>query len=177
MAVSFCLALAFFWWRQQSSASDLPLAATPSAAMQRAVAPAPPRLNEQASEVSPPAAAPMRATAAPEPLQPNYDGPPLPVLFAVTTEAASRAESNADNEPADTPSDVKIANISNSSDQPLDLTVIAVDIPTQKTSQASVLLIPGGRQTLGPDSGLRMASGNQITLRSRGFRDLIETVP
>lgn len=113
----------------------------------------------------------------PEPLQPNYDGPPLPVLFAVTTEIVSRAESNADDDSAYRPTSVKLANISNSSDQPLDVTVIVVDIPTQQSSQASVFLIPGGRQALGPDSGLRMASGNQITLRSRGFHDLVETVP
>lgn len=113
----------------------------------------------------------------PEPPQPNYDGPPLPVLFAVTTETVTRGESNAEEEPSDTSSRVKLANLSNSSDQPLDLTVIVVDLPTQKSSQASVFLIPGGRQSLGPDAGLRMASGNQITLRSRGFHDLIETVP
>ncbi len=118
-----------------------------------------------------------RAAVAPEPLQPNYDGPPLPVLFAVTTEAVARGESNTDEDPGGTPTSVKVANISSSSDQPLDLTLIAVDIPTQKTSQVSVFLTPGGRQTLGPDSGLRMDSGDQITLRSRGFHDLTETVP
>jgi hypothetical protein len=119
----------------------------------------------------------MTVPAVLEPLQPNYDGPPLPVLFAVTTETVTRGELKADDESTDTPTSVKIVNLSNSSDQPLDVTVIVVDVPTQKSSQASVFLIPGGRQALGPDAGLRMASGNQITLRSRGFHDLVETVP
>ena len=150
--------------------------------MQRTSVPAPPLPHDQPSDIAPVAAPPSRALAIPEPPQPNYEGPPLPVLFAVTTESVIRGEADGDQpraegEPADTPTSVKRANISNASDQPLDVTVIAVDIPTQKTSQASVFLTPGGQQSLGPDAGLHMESGDQSTLRSRGFHDLTETVP
>jgi len=182
MVVSFCLALAYFWWQQHPPARVQLVTLAPIAANQRTSVPAPPLPHDQPTDIAPVSASPQRAPAVPETLQPDYDGPPLPVLFAVTTESVTRGESDADQphaegEPADTPTSVKRANISNTSDQPLDVTVIAVNMPTQKTSQASLFLTPGGQQSLGPDAGLRMESGDQVTLRSRGFHDLTETVP
>ncbi len=118
-----------------------------------------------------------RIPAVPEAPQPNYDGPPLPVLFAVTGETVRGRGPNADGEPVDPSQVVNIANIANSSDQPLALTIIAVNASTQKTAQVSLFLTPGGRQALGPDAGLRLDSGDQITLRSQGFHDFVATVP
>jgi hypothetical protein len=182
MVVSFCLALAYFWWQQHPFAPVPSVRLPQTPGMQRTSVPPPRVPHDRQSDITPVSAPAPRALAVPETPQPNYEGPPLPVLFAVTTETVTRGESNGDephaeSESADTPTSVKRANISNASDQPLDVTVIAVDIPTQKTSQASVFLTPGGQQSLGPDAGLHMESGDQITLRSRGFHDLTETVP
>jgi D-lyxose ketol-isomerase len=98
-------------------------------------------------------------------------------LFAVTGETVRGRGPNADGEPVDPSQVVNIANIANSSDQPLALTIIAVNASTQKTAQVSLFLTPGGRQALGPDAGLRLDSGDQITLRSQGFHDFVATVP
>lgn len=171
MLLSFCSALAYFWWQQHP-----PTVALPQSAVQlpRSSLPAP--LQPRAQRAGASAPPPRAATVAVAP-QPNTDGPPLPVLFALTTESIASGETSIGGESTDTPRNVKVANLSNSSDQPLDVTLIVVDVPTQKTSQASVFLAPGGQQTFGPDSGLHLESGNQVTLRSRGYHDLIETVP
>jgi hypothetical protein len=179
MALAYGLSSAFLWWQQHPAIKAEPVVSQPAAAPERP-RPPPPMLPRAEPAEQPRVPTPPPQAAAPPVPQPNYDGPPLPVLVNIESRTVPAGRSGAEGEEgqsADTPTSVNLATVLNSSDQPLDVTIIDVSASSRKTSQATALLAPGGRQVFGPDMGLGMESGDQITLRSRGFRDLTQTVP
>jgi hypothetical protein len=106
----------------------------------------------------------------------NLDGPPLPLLVSVGAEQPEYSLENHEGDMLDikTPNRVEILN---TSDQLLAVTVIDVNMPTQKTSSTQVMLPPNGHARIGAEASLAMESGDAITLRSSGFRDMSQTVP
>ena len=65
----------------------------------------------------------------------------------------------------------------NESDQSFNITAIEVNLATLEASQAGFLLAKGAQKHFGIDDGLKMQSGDQLTLRSAGFRDMTRTIP
>jgi 3-oxoacyl-ACP reductase-like protein len=175
MTVSFAATFAYLWWQRGAAVAD----ATPAprlAAAPRASAPPRPIIAAPAPVAAPAPAAPKIVPIdAPKQVLPpaNLDGPPLPLLVAVNPRPVS-ADNSEDAADGKSSNQVEILN---TSEQLLAVTVIDVNGPTQKTSSTQVLLQPNGRAHVGSEAGLAMESGDSITLRSAGFRDMTQTVP
>jgi len=107
----------------------------------------------------------------------NHDGPPLPVMFNIINKRMYTAEESVEGVMQNFTRQVNEAVIFNSSGEALTITVLDVDVPTQQKSQAQFVLMPGAQKHFGVDQGLKMQSGDQITLRCAGFHDLESQIP
>jgi hypothetical protein len=167
MIVAFAVTFGFLYWKQKSRHAPA-LPATPVIVRQvdRAASPPPERSVEPA--VAP---APAPPAAAPAPAQKSAVAT-LPVLFTVTQRTGSTDEEDSPGEPV-----TGEAHLINSSDKDLAVAVIALNLSTQETSQAQVYLGANAEGHVGPSEGLKIRSGDRITLRSPGFPDLELTVP
>lgn len=173
MAASFAASFAYLWWQRGPAPPDLAPAPMRQAGARSASPPLslPPPINVpapvQAAKLAAKQAAPG---AAPSNVLPaNLDGPPLPVLVSVAAAAAQGGMAD------DTSSNQ--ADILNTSEQPLAVTLIDVSATTQRTSSTQVLLAPNGQAHITANTSLPMESGDAVTLRSSGFRDMTQTVP
>jgi hypothetical protein len=115
-------------------------------------------------------------SAAP-PETPNYDAPELPIVFAFSERSAYVAEENAAGNLVNVTKRLKEGIITNSSDKYLSITAIEVNLPTQETSQIQLVLSPGAQKHFGTEQGLKMISGDQLTLRSSDHRDSVQQIP
>jgi len=104
-------------------------------------------------------------------------GPELPVVFAFSERYVYTTEEDADGQTANVSKRVKEGIISNSSDKPLTITATEVNIATQETSQAQFVLSVGMQKHFGSDQGLKMISGDQMTLRSPTYRESVLQIP
>jgi len=176
VAVS-CAAL--YWQRNRPlPPSDIPHAAAIASVATESAATAP-ALNRPAP---PPATTPEAVHPAPKPKPDeipgdNYAGDDLPVVFAISERTIYTTEEKADGELVNVTKRVKEGVISNSSEQLLTITATEVDIPTQESSTAQIILPAGAQKHFGTDQGLKMISGDQITLRSRSYRNLVQLIP
>ena len=107
----------------------------------------------------------------------NYDGPDLPVVFAFSERAVYTTEEDSDGKMINVSKRVKEGIISNSSDKPLTVTATEVNIATQETSQTQFVLGAGTQKHFGSDQGLKMISGDQMTLRSPTYRESVQQIP
>jgi hypothetical protein len=107
----------------------------------------------------------------------NYDGPDLPVEFAFSERSVYTTEDNAEGNMINVSKRVKEAIVTNTSDKPLTITATEVNIATQETSQAQFVLSAGTQKHFGTDQGLKMISGDQMTLRSPSYKDLVQPIP
>jgi hypothetical protein len=174
---------ALYW--SDKTATPAPRAFTPAAAAPvvpsaESTSPTPgPAIAQPSEPVSgkvperPPAAAPKAQEAPPS----NYDGPVLPIVFAFSDRYVYTAEDNDEGNPVNVSKRVKEGIISNSSDKPLAITMTEVNIATQETSQTQIVLGAGTQKHFGTDLGLKMISGDQMTLRSPSYRDLVQQIP
>lgn len=131
--------------------------------------PAPPieRANDR-----PPSAIPARETP------PNYyDAADLPVEFAFSERSLYTTEENDEGNMINVSKRVKEGIVTNSSGQPLTITAIEMNIATQDTSQTQFVLSAGMQKHFGTDQGLKMISGDQMTLRSPTYKDLVQPIP
>jgi hypothetical protein len=148
-------------WSMPKAWSDLPFAAKPPAAR------AAPRTAAPAEDEVPPA---------------DYAGPALPVLFAISSYPGRPrvVETDDDTQAAtvapDQPDLVRQVDIFNTSGDLLQITVLALDMPTGQTTHAFRLVPPHAQAHVGSEAGLKLDPGNQVTLRARGYQDLTETV-
>ena len=177
LVASFAATFAFLWWhREPVLVFDSPRSAKPQQ---------PPPAVPARPSVLPPKPAPAdndvkKVLVKEKPTDPgssaNLDAPPLPLLVSVTAEQPEHSLDNGDGATLDakTPNRVEILN---TSDQLLAVTVIDVNMPTQKTSSTQVMLPPNGHARIGVEASLAMESGDAITVRSSGFRDISQTVP
>ena len=107
----------------------------------------------------------------------NYDGPELPIVFAFSERSVYTTEDNEAGNLVNVSKRLKEGIISNSSGKPLSITAIEVNLPTQETSQIQLLLGPGAQKHFGSEQGLKMNSGDQLTLRSESYRDSVQQIP
>jgi hypothetical protein len=107
----------------------------------------------------------------------NYDGPELPIVFAFSERATYTAEENDEGKLVNVSKQIKEGIISNSSDKPLAITATEVNIATQETSQAQFVVSAGAQKHFGSDQGLKMISGDQMTLRSPAYKDFVQQIP
>jgi hypothetical protein len=157
VVLSFGLTLAIQWIRQVPRAPLQSLAAV--------VATSGGRPATAAASPSAAAAVAARSARVPAPaieVPPSEDnGPALPVLFAISSVRSGVARQ---------------VDVQNNSDGPLDITVVAMDGPTQERTVAQMFLPPNSEEHVGSESGLRLEPGYQVTLRSSGYRELNQTV-
>lgn len=145
-------------------------------------APAPRRSAEVAASAPVPAArrldAPAAAAAAEEVPPADAGGPPLPVILGITSRRERLHDDPDDDGAATAPrfGEVWQVDLYSNSDQPLQLTVVATDTPTQETSHAQVLVMPHTQAHLGAESGLKLEPGNLVALRSSGYQEMTQTV-
>jgi hypothetical protein len=107
----------------------------------------------------------------------DYDAPELPIVFAFSTRFVYTTEENEEGNLVNASKQVKEGIVSNSSDKPLVITVTEVNIPTQETSQGQLVIGGGAQLHFGTDQGLKMISGDQITLHSPSHKDFIRIIP
>jgi hypothetical protein len=107
----------------------------------------------------------------------NYDGPDLPIVFAFSERATYTAEENDEGKLVNVSRQVKEGIISNSSGEPLTITATEVNIATQETSQTQFVLSAGTQKHFGSNQGLKMLSGDQLTLRSPSYKDFSQQIP
>lgn len=176
--LGFAVTLAVPWILRAPSA---PAALPGRAALSRFWSSVVPHVSPAAVSAATPGAAPPRAPYAPysSPEVPPYDvsGPPLPVMLA-TSSHAGRAEDDADGDTVDSNRVVLVRQVDlvNESDEPLEITVLATDVPTQETTQAQLFVPPHAQAHVDSESGLKLEPGYQVALRSRGFQELTQTV-
>jgi D-lyxose ketol-isomerase len=96
----------------------------------------------------------------------------MPVLVAVTAQPVG-SSSDAD---ADDTSTYDV-DILNTSQQLLAITVIDFNARKRTTASTQVLITPNGQTQIRVASGLPLEPGDEITLRSNGFRDVTQAVP
>jgi hypothetical protein len=193
MILSFTATLAVLWHQRVPP----PAAASPRNSWRTAALPAqrPPAdaidAPVSAARSTPLKAVSTRAPAAPSsPIEaPVWDdtGPPLPVLFAVSSHASLRQNDAEDDDaesdqaeqatPTVQPDVARQVDVLNESGEPLSITVLSVDVPTQETTQAQLLVPPHAQAHAGSESGLKLEPGYQVTLRSRGYQEMTQTVP
>jgi hypothetical protein len=181
MILSFSCAFALMWWQRKpepwsslapESAPARPLVAVPAYAdtgAQFAAARDPGNTGVAVKRV-----AAKAAEADAETPPSNYDGPPLPVVFVLGKSHVYEEEPDGG---AATRKRLNEGIIFNSSDKPLTLTAIEVNLPTMETSQAQFVLTPGMQKHFSVDDGLKMISGDQITLRASSFQDMTKSIP
>jgi hypothetical protein len=163
--------------------SSLRTAALPEQRPQHAAVDAPVAPAESVS----PKPAPVHAPAPePAPEVPTWDdgGPPLPIMFAVSSHPAWHLEDaeddsagDGDPQPTGQPGVARQVDVLNESSDPLVITVLAVDVPTQEATQAQLFVPPHAQAHAGSESGLKLDQGYQVTLRSRGYQQMTQTVP
>jgi hypothetical protein len=107
----------------------------------------------------------------------NYDGEDLPVVFAFSERATYTSEENDEGKLVNVSKRVKEGIVTNASDKPLTIIAIEVNIATQDTSQTQFVLSGGMQKHFGTDQGLKMISGDQMTLRSPTYKDLVQPIP
>jgi len=120
---------------------------------------------------------PVPSNRAQETPSDNYDGPDLPIVFAFSERATYTAEENDEGKLVNVSRQVKEGIISNSSGEPLTITATEVNIATQETSQTQFVLGAGTQKHFGSNQGLKMLSGDQLTLRSPSYKDFSQQIP
>jgi hypothetical protein len=178
MIASFTLTFAYLYWqRNMGRRVPVPLsqsvaAATPLSTLgERRARPLPEQSPNAA--ISPQTARVQTVSAAQATLSGGLDDPPLPVMFSLNTRPVVINDDEA-------PSRREIQNdgiLLNSSDKRIAITVVEVNLPTMETTQAQLVLQPNGMMHFGQDWGLKMVSGDQLTLRAAGYQEITKTIP
>jgi hypothetical protein len=153
MLVSFVAALGIMVWQRRHEMTPVP---TLGSSVDR---PAPRRLAEAPTPaVLPPATGTPVATAAPA-ADASED---LPVRTSLRRPAKLGKT---------------IVRVYNSSNEPLSLEVRIQSAESGRTVSSMIDLIPFGPATIGGDEGDDLKSGDQVTLRSQSFHDLVIQIP
>lgn len=116
----------------------------------------------------------VRAVPAEEVTPPSgANDAPLPVIFSVATKPVVINDDEGPSRREIQPDGILL----NSSDKRIALTVVEVNLPTMETTQAQLVLQPNGAMHFGRDWGLKMVSGDQLTLRAAGYQELTQNIP
>ena len=187
MLVSFVLTLGYGYWRQRQESPPTPTApgraSRSEVPMTERAAPAATIGADNGSAQPARLATPAKDETQPKPksrefmVPPrNEDGPPMPVVFSISSRVVNDA---ADSAGAAQVGSRRILEgvVYNTSDQNLQLTVTEQNPETLDISQTQLLVLRGVQQRFGSDDGLKMASGAEITLHSDPYRDQSQRVP
>jgi len=185
MAASFSISFAIMWRQHKADEMPLPVpvagrvsAPTPLSAALPAALPMP---AEPGSAVSPRSrlagpSVPRQVRPAPEAApQSNSDAPALPVMLNIVKTTAYVDDGTGTGAKAN--KEVYEAIISNDSQQQLDISVTEMNLPTMESSEAQISLAKGNQLHFGVGRGLKLLSGDQITLRSPNYRELTQPIP
>jgi hypothetical protein len=180
MIVSFSLSLAVLWRQQKpaipparSPIPTVPVRLNPSE-VTAAVSTAQSRVARETQRDPPHSLVPQRSAMPPAH---SYEGPDLPVVFGIINKSVYTTEDDERGVPTNVTRNVNEAIVSNSSDRPLTITITEVDPSQKKFSQAQLALPPGVQRHFGENLGLQMLSGDELTLGSASYRDLISRIP
>lgn len=113
------------------------------------------------------------APAAEETPPGGMDDQPLPVIFSVATKPIVINDDEGPSRREIQPDGILL----NSSDKRIALTIVEVNLPTMQTTQAQLVLQANGAMHFGRDRGLKMVSGDQLTLRAAGYQEITKTIP
>jgi hypothetical protein len=180
MVVSFAVSFAVLWSRRAPPGGAAPIERTAASAPQLAAsAPqiAPPGAGPRPTVTAVGSAPPTKAPSLPEVPPSDDTGPPLPVMLAVSTHPGPPHDEDSDGSALGRPTVARQVDLWNNSDQPLDITVLVVDVPTQESTRTALFVLPHAEAHVGTESGLKIETGNVVTLQSRGFSALAQTVP
>jgi hypothetical protein len=166
MIVTFAVTFGFLYWRQKPREAPLPVTASPVPRQLKNPEHARPGLPARSIEPAVPRAPPDTLRAE------KSAAPPLPVLLTFAPRGGGSREDGSAGDAV-----MSEAHFVNSSDKDLAITIIALDLPTQETSEAHVFLGANAEGLAGPEEGLKMHPGDRITLHSEGFMDLEFTAP
>ena len=178
MIASFILAFAYLYW-ERIVGQRLPEGQSTVVAVARPVPTRGEKISQSIPAVSRNSEIPQeklraRAMPAEEATPPSgADDAPLPVIFSVGTKPVVINDDAGPSRREMQPDGILL----NSSDKRLALTVIEVNLPTMETTQAQLVLQPNGAMHFGRDWGLKMVSGDQLTLRAAGYQELTKTIP
>jgi len=177
MLAVFCLSFGILWRQRHQAAPPAP---QPGVVSAPPPAPTSAVLRAQAGGLlaRPPASGRL-AIARPSPAAdaPAADdgGEPLPVIFNILHKPDYFRDRSTNYESVR--KEVNEGVVSTTSSTPLTLTVIETDVRTQQTSQFSFDLAWRAQRHFGMHDGLQMSSGDQLTLRSPPYRDLVQQIP
>ena len=101
----------------------------------------------------------------------------MPLMVRVSTQPLEEEGEKASDILTSQPSVTRQVAVLNTSDNLLNLTVMAMDAATHQTTLAQVLVPPHGQGHVGTESGLRLEPGSAVTLRSSGYQEITTTVP
>jgi hypothetical protein len=175
--VVFCASFGILWW-QRNHANE-PTALPSAAPAPPPTAAAPILLQQAQSGRLAQAPAEVRsANARPSQIEepaPSDSDAELPVVFSIVNKPDFLRDRSSNFEGAW--KKVNEGIISNGADKPLTVTVIDTDVPTQETTQATFELGKGAQRHFGVQDGLKMSKGDQLTVRSPPYRDMIQQIP
>jgi hypothetical protein len=181
VTLTFAVTLALLWPNAPTPIAPRALPGRP--AVTRAWWPAllaGPRASAEAAAawLAPPARPAPPAPAPALEVPPSDDsGPPLPVWLRVSLVPAQNEDDEDGAPPTDRPALERQLDLFNDSGEPLQLIVLGVNALTGETTPAQVLVAPQSEAHVGSESGLKLEPGYQVSVRSRGFRELTQAVP
>jgi len=181
MIVSFCISFGLMWRQRQAvepSAPELAVSTAqrpPPGRVASAGAPPPASTLPQAPSAAARAAVSVSRTAEAEPTQADQDGGEPPVMFALVKTTAYVREEGGDGPYRVVPANEVV--VTSLSDKPLSVTVIDLHLPTMEAAQSEFTLPKSIQKHVGVEQGLKMLSGDQITLRTPPFKDIVQMIP
>ena len=176
MAASFTLAFAYLYRQRivEQRAPERQSVVIPAPVAVPVARAAPPVAAARQNAVIPQARVQIPAVpTAQVPPPGRIDDPPLPVIFTVGIKPVMINDDEGPPRWEHQPDGILL----NSSDKRMAITIIEVNLPTMETTQAQLVLQPNGMMHFGRDWGLKMVSGDQLTLRVAGYQDLTQTIP
>lgn len=180
MLVSFSISFSLMWWQRTDPRGGLPapaeitplaLEAIPIPAMRQPVQQA--AVREPGGKVR--RAAASAESSAAEISSNSEDKPEMPVMFTLVKTTVYVDDENRAG--AKISQDAYEGIVFNTSENTLDFTVTEVNLPTMEKSESQFTLAKGNQRHFGIAQGLKMLSGDQITLRSQAYRDIAKIIP
>ena len=172
MIVGAAVSFPILWSRRAAQDVETPAETTAPRPGQPALPAADPPPAEPIAAQAPPKAPPL-----PDVPLADDASPPLPVMLSVSAHPGPPHGEDSQGSTPGMPTVARQVDVINESSQPLDLMVLVVDLPTQESTRAAWLLPANAEAHLGTESGLKIEPGDVVTLQSRGFRPLTQTVP
>lgn len=177
MLMSFIISFSVMWW-QRKQAPRAPQGPTaPGTSILHSI-PGPASLQAERPAGVRSALGPGTVTVGTQATENASDSevkPELPVMFNIVKTTAYVDDENRAG--AKIAKDVYEAIVSNGAEKTLDFTVVETNLPTMEKSESEFTLAPGNQRHFGVGQRLKMLSGDELTLRSHGYREITKSIP